>query len=262
MGQAASSTAYLRLLKSCLLLLLPAGFCYAQEQTAAPEESTHEVLQVSLMGNFALPSPEFQQAVNNGMGGLGVGGNVTILVNPYLHAKPSPVFVGLDLSYLTFGRDKQAATNDAPPYKTSFNHYAVGGVSRLFLNQKPRGFTPFIDGVALLKIYNTRTKIDKNVLHFIFDEDQPEVIHTSNDLGLGYGLAIGFYTRNPQPKAKEPSANQTDNGSFSLRLLYLWGDRSSYVKRGSLQVEEGLVSYEQGRVNTNMLMLQLGLCLY
>ena len=232
----------------------------AEESFSSTPEITHEVAHISIFGNLAATSAELRQAVNNGMGGVGVGLGGSILINPFLTQKPSPVFVGVDFSYLTFGRDKQRETATLPPYKTTFNYYGISGISRLFLTKRQLGFTPFIDGMAGLKIINTRTKIDKNVAHIIFDEDQPEVIHTTNDLGMNYGVGIGFYTRKLPARGSEDSDLKC--ASFSLRLMYLWGDRSSYVKRGSLKVTEGEVSYEQGYTNTNMIMLQLGISVY
>ena len=48
-----------------------------------------------------------------------------------------------------------------------------------------------------------------------------------------------------------------------LRAMYLWGDKTSYVKRGTVQVmPDGYVSYERGYTNTNMVLIQLGINIY
>jgi len=69
------------------------------------------------------------------------------------------------------------------------------------------------------------------------------------DIGLNYGLGIGFYT-NPQ---------KTNTAGFQLRLLYLWGDEVKYVVRNSVAVDaNGNVSFEAARANTSMVIIQIG----
>ncbi|MCK6618385.1 MAG: hypothetical protein L6Q51_12160 [Cyclobacteriaceae bacterium] len=215
-----------------------------------------ETAQIALQLNTAIPDKEFKQAVDNSIGGAAVGMGANILLNPKGKKGYSPVFFGAEFSYMTFGRDKIEATNDAPPFKTTFNYYALNGISRVFLSKKESGFVPFIDGTLGLKIFNTRTKVDKNVSHIILDDNQPVVINTTNDNGLGYGVGIGFYNRKPMESEDDTRA------SFTMRVMYLWGDPTSYVKRGSVRVDNGFVSFEEGSTKTNMIMVQLGIMLY
>jgi len=210
----------------------------------------HETYQVSLFAHAGTPLGELKELV--GSSAIGCGFNA--LFNPKGKKSYSPVFVGFDFSYSTFGRDKQPSTSTAPPYKTSFNDYTTSGAIRLFLSQREVGFTPFIDGQLGVKIFNTRTKIDKNLWHTVFNDDQPEVINTTNDAGLGYGIGAGFYTR----KALNENGNR--DVSFTLRTLYIWGDKTSYVKRGSVGVDsDGFVTFETAYSNTNMILVQLGI---
>ncbi|MDL5050965.1 outer membrane beta-barrel protein [Oscillatoria amoena NRMC-F 0135] len=212
--------------------------------------------QFSLQVNTGFPVGEFKEAVDNSIGGAAVGLGLNVLFNPKGKKGYSPVFFGPDLSYMTFGRDKIESTNDTPPFKTTFNYYAINGMTRIFLSNTEAGFVPFIDGTLGLRIFNTRTKVDKNVTHIIFDDNQPEVIHTTNDSGLGYGLGMGWYTR----KARDEESST--KASFTLRVMHLWGDPTSYVRRGSIKVENGFVTYETGYTQTNMIMVQLGVLFY
>lgn len=232
--------------KYLLLLFLSACTLAAQAQ---------ETAMFSFAPAMAIPSEEFKKAVDNPNEGLGVGLGSNILFNPKGKKGYSPVFFGADFTYLTFGRDKQPSTTNAPPYKTTFNYYAINGIARLFLTDKEYGFTPFVDGMLGLKIYNTRTKIDKDLLDTVLNDDQPEVIHTTNDTGLGYGVGIGFYKR----KIKDEGEGKA---SFTLRAMYLWGDKIRYVVRGSVQIDNGAVTYETKYSNTNMVMLQFGVNLF
>jgi hypothetical protein len=92
-----------------------------------------------------------------------------------------------------------------PPYKTTFNYYRIAPSVRFLLNQKTTGFTPFIDGQLGAKIFNTRTKIDKNAFDTIL----------SDDPGLGYGLGAGFFVR------KLIGENGLHHPSFTIRVQYL-----------------------------------------
>jgi opacity protein-like surface antigen len=217
--------------------------------------NAQETAMLSLSANLTIPTRAFKEAVDNPIGGAGVGLGTNLLLNPKGRKGYSPVFFGVDFSYVTFGRDKQESTASSPPYKTSFNHYSISGMSRVFLTDKTEGFTPFIDGMLGLKIFNTRTKVDKDLLDIVLNDDQPEVIHTTNDSGLGYGAGIGFYTRRLKSEGE-------GSASFIFRALYLWGDKTSYVKRGSLVVDNGYISYETGYTKTNMILFQLGINIF
>lgn len=215
-----------------------------------------EKFQVGITSIFTVPSEELKKAVYNQAGGLGIGFGTNVLFNPKGSKGYSPVFFGVDFNYVTFGRDKQEQTSNNPPYKTSFNYYSISGMSRLFLSDKTEGFTPFVDGILGLKVFNTRTKIDKNFFDTVVWDEEEEVINTTNDSGLGYGLGLGFYTR------KDKSAGG-DFASFSVRVMYLWGDKSSYVKRGSVKViDNSRVEYETGYTRTNMILIQLGINIF
>ena len=234
--------------KAFLIALLTASCMHAHAQEAKTEPFT-----LSLYANAAIPSKQFQESVNNQFGGAGAGFGSSVLFNVKGKKELSPLAFGIDFSYVTFGRDKIAATSTSPPYKTTFNFYSVSVISRIILSKRATGITPFIDGMVGVKIVNTKTKIDKNVLNILLNNDQPEVINNTNDYGMGYGLGMGWHTR------KKAGDNGQGTASFTLRVMYLWGDKTSYVKQGSMQVNNGYVSYETGYTNTNMVLIQLGI---
>lgn len=233
----------------CLLILLNSflitGILSAQETGL-----------LGIYGNINLPHREFRQAVDNPIGGTAVGLGVNVLFNPKGKNGLSPIYPGIDFSYVTFGRDFIDETPTAPPLKTTFNYYAINGVFRLMPIQKEKGFILFIDGALGLEIFNTRTKIDKNVLNIVLNDGQPEVIHTTNDTGLLRTLAVGWFVRRPS-KANPDSPG----GSFSMRIGYTFGSPITYVKRGSIAVDNGFVNYETDRTRAQMIQLQLGVVL-
>jgi hypothetical protein len=224
-------------------------FCITCMSVAHAQDAFHEPFTVSIYGNVGVPSPEFKKAVNNSSGGAAIGFGGNILFNTGGKKKLSPVAFGIDLSYQYFGRDKIEATSSLPPYKTSYNLWNLSGVSRVILSKRAKGFVPFVDGMLGLKIFTTRTKVDKSALASVLG-DEEELIGVKNYNGLGYGVGMGWYTRKPQ--------DEEEKTSFSLRVMYLWGDRIEYVKRGSVQVDNGNVTFETGYTYTNTILIQLG----
>lgn len=201
-------------------------------------------------GTVGVPSKEFQEAVQNDFGNLGYGFSGGFLVSPLLENKPSPVLLGLDLGYFLYGVDKQPAAASTPAYKTTFQVFTLNAIGRLRPRLIRGGVTPFIDGMIGIKTYNATTKIDKNLLNIIFNDDQPEIINDENDTGLNYGLGAGFYT----------NGKNSQSPGFTLRFLYLFGDEVEYVVRNSLKVTSGgLVTFDTARTNTNMFVIQLGI---
>ncbi|MCX7638739.1 MAG: hypothetical protein N2044_12920 [Cyclobacteriaceae bacterium] len=229
----------------CTVLLFTLAF-----STAVAQESGL----IGLYGNINLPYKEFREAVDNPIGGTAVGFDLQLLFNPKGKQSYSPVYPGIDFTYVTFGRDFIDGTPTTPPLKTTFNYYAINALFRLMPVQKQKGFIPFIDGALGLEIYNTRTKIDKNALDIVLNDSQPEVIHTTNDTGLVRTLAIGWFIRRPS----KANPNQP-GGSFTLRIGYSYGSPIDYVKRGSVAVDNGFVTYEEGRTRAQMILIQLGL---
>ncbi len=228
-----------------LLCFLSTGILLAQE-----------IGLIGIYGNINFPHQEFRQAVDNPLGGTAVGAGINVLFNPKGRNGQSPIYPGIDFNYVTFGRDFIEGTTNAPPLKTTFNYYAINGVFRLMPVLKERGFIPFVDGALGLEIFNTRTKIDKNVLNIVLNDGQPEVIHTTNDTGLLRTVAVGWFVR--RPSKAEPDR---PGGSFSMRIGYTFGSPIYYVKRGSVAVNNGFVTYEEDRTRAQMIQIQLGIVL-
>jgi hypothetical protein len=219
-------------------------------------EAYFDRFHVSVTGVVGFPSSELKEAVTNNFGDLGIGFAVSLLVNPLGSKKPSPIFMGIDFSYLTYGVDKIDASASYPQLKTTFNVYNISGAFRFVPKHSP-GFSPFIDGMIGSRIFNTRTKVDKNALQTLLNEDQPEVVNTTNDAGICYTLGTGFFVR------KIKNSNDEGKGAFTLRVLYSWGDDVEYIKRDSIQLDQdGFLTYEKGRTRTDMLVVQVGFLLY
>lgn len=236
-------------------LVIPFHSTYAQtENYEISPAAYHDTFHFNFTGIVGIPSKELKEAVKNNFGDIGVGFATSILLNPFGKKKPSPILMGIDFSYITYGVDKIDETALTPPLKTTFNVYNISAAFR-FLPKQSSGFAPFIDGMIGSRIFNTRTKIDKDISDTILNEDQPEVINTTNDSGLCYTLGIGFFNRK--------SNREELKGSFTFRILYTWGDDAEYIIRNSIHLDaNNFVTYETARTRTDMFLIQLGFMLH
>jgi hypothetical protein len=238
-----------------LITVTTVNSTYAQtEDYEISSSAYHDTFHFNLTGMVGIPSKELKEAVQNNFGDIGVGFATSVLLSPFGKKKPSPILMGIDFSYLTYGVDKIDESSFNPPLKTTFNVYNISAAFR-FLPKQSEGFAPFVDGMVGSRIFNTRTKIDKDVLDTIVNDDQPEVINTSNDAGLCYTLGIGFFNRK--------SNRDQLKGSFTMRILYTWGDDAEYIIRDSIKLDSNnFVTYETGRTRTDMFLIQLGFTLH
>lgn len=207
-------------------------------------------LQFYLSTQIAVPSEEFRKVIDNSFGNLGYGISTGLLISPFGEKKPSPILLGIDFGYFNYGIEKKAASGTTPPLKTTYNVFTWNGIARLQSPNYHGRITPFLDGLLGIKLFNTKTKIDKNLLNVVLNDNQPEVINNVKDTGINYGLGAGFVT-NPK---------KVNGVGFSLRVLYLWGDNVKYVVRNSLSIDANKnVTFQTAEAKTTMLIVQLGL---
>lgn len=206
-------------------------------------------LQFYLSSQVAIPSATFREVINNSFGNLGYGISTGILFSPLGQKKPSPVLLGIDFGYFNYGIEKKEATVTTPPLKTTYNVFTWNGITRLRPKNYHGRLTPFLDGLLGFKLFNTKTKIDKNLLNVVVNDNQPEMINNVKDTGVNYGLGAGFMT-NPK---------KVNGVGFSLRVLYLWGDNVKYVVRNSLSIDANKnVTFQTAEAKTSMVIIQLG----
>ena len=200
-------------------------------------------------GTVAVPSREFREVINNSFGNLGYGFNIGLLMSPVGQKKASPILLGVDFGYNHYGVDKINSTGNTPGLKTSHNIYTWNGTARLMPKLYSETIIPFVDGMLGLKLFNSKTKIDKNLLNLALNDNQPEVINNVNDYGLNYGLGAGLLVNGSKPSY----------AGFSFRVLYFWGDNTTYVVRNSVKVDANRnVTFETGAAKTTMIVFQLG----
>jgi len=231
--------------RSLAILFLVASTLAINAQEA--DTARFSVASFHLSPLVTIPASEYRSVVNNDFGNLGYGFGAGLVINPGRDRKPSAIHLGLDFGYSLYGVEKTGA------FKTSFQVYTIGGLARLQPQRIKGKVTPFADGLVGLRIYNARTKLDKDLLDVVFNTDTPEVISDINDTGLCKELGIGLIVNPPGNKAA---------AGFTLRILYQWNGSARYVVANSLQVDQnGIVTYQQGRANLSMFAIQAGIAL-
>ncbi|WP_137758405.1 hypothetical protein [Pontibacter sp. SGAir0037] len=217
---------------------------YAQEQVE--EEERRPVGSVYIGAVYMQPVGAFRSTYPNGDA---IGGTFGLLVNPLKRA--TALEVGAQVSYLSQGIHKVETNNTAyhDVLKTAHSIIPIHLVARL-KSQTTSLVKPYLDGLAGISIFNTRTKIKEDLLDFMQDGHQPVILNKHNSTGISYGLGAGllFHTG----KSKETMAD--------IRLVYLYSPIEKYVQRGHVTVlQDGFPAYSFSLSETSMFMLQLNL---
>lgn len=194
---------------------------------------------------FTQPTGSFKETYP---GMLGLGGSFGFTVRP--RAGYSPVEVGTQVSYLPYGIEKYTVGTGSSAYQLKTTHSFIPWHALVRL--KPRRtatLNPYLDGLAGIAIFNTRTKEKEDVVAALRDEDAI-VVNKHNTTLFSYGLAAGLAFGGGSSK------------SFfgDIRLVYLENPLTWYVKKGNVQVDSnGFVDYKFSRSETSMFLLQLNL---
>jgi hypothetical protein len=226
-------------LPGLLLLLWGFGWQASQAQSTQPPA---EAGTVYLGLGAALPLGKFQDAYP---GGQAFGTTFGLLAKPGPPAFPFEV--GLEVGYLVDGISKKKAQALTPPYtvKTSHSYIPLHAVLRL----KPKRtfvVTPYVDGLAGITIFNSRSKIKQDFFSSA-REEEATVLDKYNSTVFSYGLAAGLYVKG---KRQVPR--------IDIRLVYLEGPLGTYVKQGNFTIDQqGYPVYRFTRSETTMLLLQL-----
>jgi hypothetical protein len=188
-----------------------------------------------------VPRGEFSQNVtNNGYGG---GGQFVIRIGR------SPFLMGGDIGGVTYGsvsrREPFSPTipNIGLRVATSNNIF----LSHFVVRAQPRAglIRPYVDGLIGLKFLFTRTSVS--------DPDDDETIASNIDLSdtaFSYGVGGGFQI--PLTKGRESRI------LLDLNVRYLRGGRAEYLRKGSIQVENGVAVYDVFSSRTDVLGVQVG----
>jgi hypothetical protein len=193
------------------------------------------------------PAGEFEDYVSSTAIGVNLSGGIQL--------PRSPVFLGLELGILGYGRDSRReqfgpAIPDVLIKVVTSNNILQ---SNFFLRlQSPRGsIRPYLDGLVGFKYLYTMTSVK--------DDGESVADYTNFDdwafaYGAGIGVAIALWGRDAgTPESR--SGSLTVN--LDLGVRYLLGSEAEYLKEGSIQRVGGQVVFQPERSRTDLIYPQL-----
>ncbi|MGV3585940.1 MAG: hypothetical protein ACO1OF_02965 [Adhaeribacter sp.] len=194
---------------------------------------------------YTQPTGQFRETYPSGHG---KGGTFGFTVRPM--AGTAPIELGATFSYLPIGIEKQPVGSGSNAYKLKTTHSLIP--MHALVRLKPRRLTfatPYLDGLAGITVFNSRTKIKEDFFTSLRDED-PIVIGKQTSTVINYGLAAGLSF----------ALNTRKSFYADLRLVYLESPLATYVKKGDVLVDQnGDATYRYSRSETRMFMFQLNI---
>jgi opacity protein-like surface antigen len=225
--------------------------------------STIHAQEVNVNTNLELifPQGEFKQSMDR----LGVG----IQLNGY-YRFPNTIFgMGLDFGFKNFGVDsrEEPLSSTIPDLKVEVNNsYNLLQFMLLAKAQPADGAVrPYIEALAGYNYFFTETEIRNRG----FGSDEEPIATDTNfedwafAWGGGTGVMIKVYDqRGREAKfAEDGSEVYQTAGYVNIGVRYLYGQEAEYLKQGSIQIDNGNVTYATSRSKTDMMIWQLGFVL-
>lgn len=230
--------------------ILLVGNVFAQQKNStAYRQASVVTSSFHITGGAAFSaSKDFKQAYNNNMGDMGLNVGCGFLINPFVLGRAqsfSPVLVGMDFNFNYLGRDKYTFSN-AAPIKREYWIGNFGALVRLDpMNDQSQHVRFFADGFAGWGRYWANTKIDKNLLETVIDDQQYLTgMYNDNNFtwGVGGGLLFG----------------KAGNSKFMLRAMYYFNGEYTVIDRNTMQISNNTLTYKVKNVNANMFTVQMG----
>ncbi|MFT2007658.1 hypothetical protein ACMA1I_03215 [Pontibacter sp. 13R65] len=212
----------------------------------AEEVAERVVGSVYIGPTYTVPIGDYRQAYPHANA---LGGTFGLLLNPRKY--PSPLEVGLQVSYLSQGIDKNRSSYSSayPILKTSHSQVPLHLVARVKPLKEMR-IMPYIEGLAGITIFNTRTKLKEDIFDFMRDDHEAVVLdrYRTTVISFGVGAGLRFW------------GNKSKTAYTDLRVTYLQSPFTNYVKKGDVRVLlDGFPDYHLTRSETNMLLINLNL---
>lgn len=210
---------------------------------------------------LVFPQGEFKQSMDQ----VGVG----IQVNGF-YRFPNTIFgLGLDFGFKNFGVDsrEEPLSTTIPDLKVEVdNSYNLVQLMLLAKAQPSEGVVrPYIEALAGYNYFFTETTISNRGFN---NNDEPIATDTNFEdwafaWGGGTGVMIKVYDqRGREAKfAQDRSEIQQSVGYVNIGVRYLYGQEAEYLKQGSIQINNGTVTYATSRSKTDMMIWQLGFVL-
>ncbi|MEX2478173.1 MAG: hypothetical protein WD357_07025 [Gracilimonas sp.] len=211
-------------------------------------------------GNLQLvyPQGEYKESLDR----LGYGLNF----NGYYRTESSPMGFGFDINFMNFGVDsrEEPISSNIPDVRVEVtNSYNLFQFLLLGKLQPVDGaLRPYAEGLAGVNYFYTSTTINERN-----NSSSDPIASDTNfkDFAFGYGGGAGTMIRVFDKSGRPPKYNEEGSemvspkaGYINLGVRYLFGSEAEYLREGSIQVNNGSVTYDTFRSRTNMMIIQLG----
>ena len=200
-------------------------------------------LQVGIDFTSVIPQGEFKQNVNSN--GFGVSGNFLVGLGR------RPLLAGVEAGFATYGSEKrrEALSGTIPDIAVDVETKNNIVLTHFLLRAQPRrgSVRPYLDGLVGFKYLFTDTKVRSN------SRDEP-IASTTNlsDVAFSYGVGGGVQTHLAGLGGGRELVLDT-------KARYLWGSDARYLRKGSIQREDGRVILDVLSSRTNVVTVQVGI---
>ncbi|MCS7053744.1 MAG: acyloxyacyl hydrolase [Ignavibacterium sp.] len=204
----------------------------------------------SLNFSIAFPQGEFKEKVNNA--GFGLNGDI-LFISP----KPkTPFGIGLNLSFYIYGSESRREPLSTTIPDVTVNVDRTNNLSNfhlLFLVGFPKGrIRPYLEGLFGGSYLSTTTSVKS-------ENTGNDFASSTNfeDYAWSYGGGFGF----SYFLSGDFNSNQ-DLLFLDFKLRYLYGTEASYLKPGSIRIQNGNLVYDVNRSRTDLISAHLGVKYY
>lgn len=223
-------------------LLIPAfsGPLFAQE------------IHAELDLNIGAPQGEFNDNMERIGWGFGLMGGYKF--------EYSPVMIGLDFGFMNFGSDvrEEPLSSTIPDMRVDVrnNYNLLHGDLLLRFIGPPSMFRPYVDGLIGFNYFFTETAVEER------GSGREEIMRDTNfdDFTFSYGAGAGMNLRIYQYSGFNDERGTSSPAAIYLNasVRYMIGRNAEYLRKGSVQIEDGEVFYEVRESSTNLLYFKLG----
>ena len=194
--------------------------------------------------NFFVGSPQGDFRDNLDETAVGINGSIA-----YALAE-SPVQLGIELGIMTYGEDRRSESfnPDIPEVRvnvvTSYDIFT--GHALLRYEVPGRIIRPYVDGLIGLQYLFTKTEVQDRNDQFDNIASDTNFDDTAFSYGVGGGVKFRVYS------------SPTRQAFINIKARYLLGGEAEYLQPGSIEIDDGTLTFDVSESETDILTLHLG----
>jgi hypothetical protein len=202
-----------------------------------------------------LPQGDFKRQIDN-RAGVGING-----MAGYRFGN-TPFMLGLDVGFLNFGKDtrEEPLSSTIPDLRVevenSYNLVRGGLLFRVIPAEMP--IRPYLDALVGFNYFYTETVLRQRGS---LGSDSPVLRDTNfKDTAFSYGFGAGVQFKVYRDEGKKDGEEESVPYSIYINLMgrYMYGNEAEYLKKGSIILENGSVTYDVIQSTTDLLYFKLG----